>query len=455
MELAESLGRGAQAGTARPLRARSGVVAMAATDARTGASASAAPAMPKQQEFVAALAFDLETTGLDVRRNEIVQIAIVVANSNKGAKFSRLVLPEGPIDPGASAVHGFTREFLIAHGARPFGEVWDECEAWISATLGSDTRPLVWCAHNGRSFDQPVLTRCVDELYQKRAAEARTSADGERGGEGGGKEKAGEAEGGEAAVQEQQQEEERRRRSGLPPSPASLSPLLRYPRAVWIDTLELARRALPRRPRGADGLGPHTLGSLYFTASGGESLAGAHDALADAQALALVWKWLVTDVGADGRSTAWTMPAAAADDGDEGAATKAAGANGAAANGMPSLFQAHLQYHGYRLHEVLHPAPQAARGSARRGASGAAGNTISTSEDPDLASLMRISGIGPALAQRLRGKGVGSYEELEARWKERGHAKMLSWMTHSMPGVDVRVLRKAVKGMGAEWGSPP
>ena len=43
-------------------------------------------------------------TGLDTTSCEIVQIAVVVANSQKGAKFSRLVLPRLPIDPGASAV---------------------------------------------------------------------------------------------------------------------------------------------------------------------------------------------------------------------------------------------------------------------------------------------------------------------------------------------------------------
>ena len=87
------------------------------------------------QEYAAGLAFDLETTGLDVRQCEIVQLAIVIANSQRGAKFSRLVLPEHDIDPGASAVHGLTREALVAAGAQPFGVVWNECEAWLHATL--------------------------------------------------------------------------------------------------------------------------------------------------------------------------------------------------------------------------------------------------------------------------------------------------------------------------------
>ena len=77
-----------------------------------------------QKEYVAGLAFDLETTGLDVRTNEIVQIAVVIANSERGKQYSSLVLPSGPIPQEASNVHGFTREVLLEHGARPFPEVW-------------------------------------------------------------------------------------------------------------------------------------------------------------------------------------------------------------------------------------------------------------------------------------------------------------------------------------------
>ena len=37
---------------------------------------------------------------------------------------------------------------------------------WLHNTLGSDTRPLVWCAHNGHHFDAPILTLVV--LMHKR-----------------------------------------------------------------------------------------------------------------------------------------------------------------------------------------------------------------------------------------------------------------------------------------------
>ena len=110
---------------------------------------------------VAGLSYDLETTGIGPDA-EIVQIAVHVANSarTEPPSFQRLVMPLGAIDPGATAVHGFTRESLEAAGAQQFGTVWGELEEWLQVTLGSE-RPLVWCAHNGDRFDHPILTRCA------------------------------------------------------------------------------------------------------------------------------------------------------------------------------------------------------------------------------------------------------------------------------------------------------
>ena len=72
--------------------------------------------------------------------------------------------------------------------------------------------------------------------------------------------------------------------------------------------------------------------------------------------------------------------------------------------------------------------------------------------DAELASLLRVNGVGPVLARRLGDKGIGSYDALEARYRRSGRQKMLGWLTASMPGVDKRVLMKALKGMSAEWG---
>ncbi len=55
--------------------------------------------------------FDLETTGIDVAKDRIVEISVlkVYPNGNKESK-TWLVNPEMPIPPGATAVHGITNE---------------------------------------------------------------------------------------------------------------------------------------------------------------------------------------------------------------------------------------------------------------------------------------------------------------------------------------------------------
>ena len=53
--------------------------------------------------------FDLESTGLNVDEDEIVQIA-AVANTRESEELSVFVLPSVAIDEGASNVHGITRQ---------------------------------------------------------------------------------------------------------------------------------------------------------------------------------------------------------------------------------------------------------------------------------------------------------------------------------------------------------
>lgn len=374
------------------------------------------------QEFVAGLAFDLETTGLDVGKAEIVQFAVVIANSAKGSRFSRLVMPEGAIDPGAAAVHGFTRKTLEARGARPFAECWADCERWLHETLASDTRPLVWAAHNGEKFDQPILNRCILEA------------------------------------------------TGAP------SALLSGPRATHVDTLLLARKDLPQRARMPRGSKPYTLGSLYESASPSQSnLDNAHDALADAEALALVWRWLVEDKGVDASSTRW-------------AATLTSGAQPADASVALTPFQAHLQYHGYQMSEQYGDSESsplgagksqagasrrrdagprsrddsAARERAVQQAAGKAasrairgGGTVGPSDGDG--EITRVPGIGPGLASLLSSKGITSYDELKALWWQRGadHKRMLGWLGHALPGTSKIALAKATKGMATEFGRTP
>jgi DNA polymerase-3 subunit epsilon len=55
--------------------------------------------------------FDLETTGIDVEKDRIVQIALIrIEPGGERTTFETLVNPEQPIPPGATAVHGIKDE---------------------------------------------------------------------------------------------------------------------------------------------------------------------------------------------------------------------------------------------------------------------------------------------------------------------------------------------------------
>lgn len=286
----------------------------------------------KRTLHVAGLAYDLETTGVGPGA-EIIQLAVHTCNSAKDEPpvFAAYVLPRGPIDPGATRVHGLTMEKLEAAGAAPFDEVWAQCEAWIDETFGGE-RPLVWCAHNGNSFDHPILRRECIRI-------GRNLADDER--------------------------------------------------HRFEDTLPLSRRILPGR-RGPDS---YSLRRLYADATAGGGFANAHDALADAQALSTVWRWLAA-----------TLLPAEADDAARAAA-----------------FQSELQRIGYAAPPgpaTVAPAPAAARKSSPKRAAGAATKSKrapqSSSEPPllGMTPALELPGVGPATAKRLAKRGVATADDL-------------------------------------------
>ena len=99
------------------------------------------------QDFTA---FDLETTGLDTKRCEIVEIAAVrVRDGRPVAEFHSYVKPRIPIEPGATAIH-LVDEARVAN-APFFEEIWAEFRDFC----GDD----VIVAHNGEDFDFPVVRR--------------------------------------------------------------------------------------------------------------------------------------------------------------------------------------------------------------------------------------------------------------------------------------------------------
>lgn len=96
------------------------------------------------------VAFDLETTDLDLDACEIIEIgAVRVRDGVIVGHFHSLVRPDRPISAKATETHGY-RDVDVAEAPR-LAVVWDRFHEFV----GDDT--LV--AHNGMEFDIPVLRR--------------------------------------------------------------------------------------------------------------------------------------------------------------------------------------------------------------------------------------------------------------------------------------------------------
>ena len=138
---------------------------------------------------------------------------------------------EALVLPPSSALHTCPElpQSIDLSAARPFALVWRDLEAWLNQNVQADFRRVVWAAHNGKCFDFPILERHL-------------AANG-----------------------------------------------LAW-RKNWrqFDTLVLAKELLS--PPAYHGR--HKLGNLYALATCGDVIENAHDALADAAALVLVWRYL-------------------------------------------------------------------------------------------------------------------------------------------------------------------
>ena len=64
------------------------------------------------------IAFDVETTGLNPRENEIIEIgALKVRNGKVAERFMEFIRPQAPISPAITGLTGITNEMV--EGARP------------------------------------------------------------------------------------------------------------------------------------------------------------------------------------------------------------------------------------------------------------------------------------------------------------------------------------------------
>jgi DNA polymerase III epsilon subunit family exonuclease len=96
------------------------------------------------------VAFDTETTGTDIERCEVIELAAVKVRGGRIIEeFHALVRPKGPVPPGATAIHGYTTGDLA--GQPTFAEVWPRYRAFVG--------DLVQVAHNAHRFDVPLLRR--------------------------------------------------------------------------------------------------------------------------------------------------------------------------------------------------------------------------------------------------------------------------------------------------------
>jgi DNA polymerase III epsilon subunit-like protein len=95
------------------------------------------------------IALDLETTGLDPRRDAVVSVAAIPFVGGRPAEgFVTLVDPGRPIPPGSTEVHGITD--AMVRGAPGIGEVVDRLDVLLGfhALVG-----------HGLGFDLAVLDR--------------------------------------------------------------------------------------------------------------------------------------------------------------------------------------------------------------------------------------------------------------------------------------------------------
>lgn len=101
------------------------------------------------------LVLDLETNGLDVRRDRVLSIGAVRIEGGRiplGKTFERVLCVDTELRPDSQLIHGLTQADLAA-GVAPAGAILDLLE------YGADA---VWLAYHAE-FDRRMLARCTQE----------------------------------------------------------------------------------------------------------------------------------------------------------------------------------------------------------------------------------------------------------------------------------------------------
>lgn len=99
------------------------------------------------------VAFDTETTGLDVQKEHIIQLSLIKFDTDTWATIDTrdwYILPEGDfsIPAEAEAVHHISKPFLLEHGVS-LRSIYDELVAF--------TDGCNMLSYNGNGYDAPIL----------------------------------------------------------------------------------------------------------------------------------------------------------------------------------------------------------------------------------------------------------------------------------------------------------
>lgn len=113
-------------------------------------------------------AVDIETTGTDVSKHEVIQIAIVPLGVDyfqaKGIKpFVTYVRPEGELDPQATAVHGIDEDVLALAPSKE--RVIDRLVEWANNLDLVFDRRLLMLAHNSTFENRFLVNFLGQDLY--------------------------------------------------------------------------------------------------------------------------------------------------------------------------------------------------------------------------------------------------------------------------------------------------
>ena len=93
--------------------------------------------------------YDLETTGLDLEKDEIIQISALKIGT--GETFNRFVIPTCEISKKAISTHGYDLKYITENGGASASEILkDFCSFVTNAVL---------VGHNSSSFDDNILNR--------------------------------------------------------------------------------------------------------------------------------------------------------------------------------------------------------------------------------------------------------------------------------------------------------